>query len=92
VIPCDGYHIFWPGLRINYPSRKFFREIAMKTVMPEIAMKNVIITATVIGTLLFGTVALLFAIATETAAVSTVQQHHYGSANSARHASLPPLW
>ena len=55
-------------------------------------MKNVIITASVIGTLLFGTGALLFALATETAAVSTVQQHYYGPANSARHASLPPVW
>jgi hypothetical protein len=63
-----------------------------ETVMPEIAMKNVIITATVIGTLLFGTGALLFAIATETAAVSTAQQNHYRPANSARHASLQPLW
>jgi hypothetical protein len=64
----------------------------MKTVMPEIAMKNLIITAAVVGTLLFGTGALLFALATETAAVSTVEQHHYGPANSARHASLQPLW
>ena len=63
----------------------------MKTLMPEIAMKNLIITATVIGTLLFGTGALLFALSTETAAVLTVQQHH-GPANSARHASLQPLW
>ena len=54
-------------------------------------MKNVIITAAVVGTLLFGTGALLFALATETT-VSTVQQHHYGPANSARHASLQPLW
>jgi hypothetical protein len=52
-------------------------------------MKNLIITAGVIGTLLFGTGALLFALATETAAVST---DHYRPANSARHASLPPLW
>ena len=55
-------------------------------------MKNVIITAAVVGTLLFGTGALLFALATETAGVSTVQQHHYGPANSARHPSLQPLW
>jgi hypothetical protein len=61
-------------MRINlHPSQKSFREIAMKTVMPEIAMKNVIITAAVIGTLLFGTGTLLFALA----AVPTDQQHHY---------------
>ena len=61
----------------------------MKTVMPEIAMKNVIITAAVIGTLLFGTGTLLFALA----AASTDQQHHYAAYDSARHhASLPPLW
>jgi hypothetical protein len=60
----------------------------MKTVMPEIAMKNVIITAAVIGMLLFGTGTLLFALA----AVSD-QQHHYAAYNSARHhASLPPVW
>jgi hypothetical protein len=84
-------------MRINlHPSRKSFREIAksfreiaMKTVMPEIAMKNVIITAAVIGTLLFGTGTLLFALA----AVSTDQQHHYAAYSSARHhASLPPVW
>jgi hypothetical protein len=54
-------------------------------------MKNVIITAAVIGALLFGTGALLFALAAGTAAVST--DHHYGPYNSARHhASLPPVW
>jgi hypothetical protein len=61
----------------------------MKNPMPEIAMKNVIITAAVIGTLLFGTGTLLFALA----GVSTDQQHDYAAYNSARHhASLPPLW
>jgi hypothetical protein len=61
----------------------------MKTVMPEIAMKNVIITAAVIGTLLFGTGTLLFALA----AVSTDQQHQYAPYYSARHhASLAPVW
>ena len=56
-------------------------------------MKNVIITAAVLGALFFGTGALLFALATETAAVSAVQQGHYGPSNSARqHASLQPLW
>jgi hypothetical protein len=65
----------------------------MKTVMPEIAMKNVIITAAVIGSLLFGTLALLFALATETGAVSTVQPHHYPPYYSARHhAILPSVW
>jgi hypothetical protein len=64
----------------------------MKTLMPGTAMKNLIIIAAVIGTLLFGTGALLFALVTETAAVSTIQQHHYGPANSARHGSLQPLW
>jgi hypothetical protein len=55
-------------------------------------MKNVITTAAVIGALLFGTGALLFALANETVAVSAVQQHHHGPHNSARHASLPPVW
>jgi Spy/CpxP family protein refolding chaperone len=55
-------------------------------------MKNVITTAAVIGALLFGTGALLFALANETVGVSTVQQQHHGPHNSARHASLPPVW
>jgi hypothetical protein len=61
----------------------------MKNLVPEIAMKKVIITAAVIGTLLFGTGTLLFALA----GVSTDQQHHYAAYNSAwHHVSLPPLW
>jgi hypothetical protein len=78
-----------PGCAYIYVQSKMFREIAMKTVMPEVAMKRVIITAAVIGTLLFGTCTLLFALA----ATSTDQQHHYAAYNSARHhASLPPVW
>jgi hypothetical protein len=54
-------------------------------------MKNVIITAVVVGALLFGTGALLFALAAGT--IPTDQQHHYGAHNSTRHhASLPPVW
>jgi hypothetical protein len=63
----------------------------MKNVIPGIATKNVIVTAAVVGTLLFGTGALLFTLAE--AAVSIDQQHRYESYNSARHhASLPPVW
>jgi hypothetical protein len=64
-----------------------FERIAMKNVSPVIATKNVILTAVVIGALLFGTGALLFALAVGVPTSDAPGKQVFG-----HHGTLSPIW